>query len=116
LNIETKKAKKYHPNPENEDGFNSKWEEQGQRQSLQRQQALEQTGEGHTVQSMEEKRQQGPAEGFMEGLGAGRFGGYKLGYTGGSNPDTDKDAIGRAATQQEWVCANKPTTTYVWAY
>jgi hypothetical protein len=36
------------------------------------------------------------------GLGAGRFEGYKLGYyTGGSNPDADKDAIGQAATQQE---------------
>jgi hypothetical protein len=33
------------------------------------------------------------------GLGAGRFEGHKLGYTGGSNPDADKDAIGEAATQ-----------------
>jgi hypothetical protein len=39
------------------------------------------------------------------GLGAGRFEGYKLGYTGGSNPDADKDAIGQAATQQEVVDA-----------
>jgi hypothetical protein len=35
------------------------------------------------------------------GLGAGHFEGYKLGYTGGLNTDADKDAIGRAATQQE---------------
>jgi hypothetical protein len=37
------------------------------------------------------------------GLGAGRFEGYKLGYTGGLNPDADKDAIEGAATQPEGV-------------
>jgi hypothetical protein len=42
---------------------------------------------------MGEQLKQGPAGGFLEGLGAGRFGGYKLGYSGGSNPDADKDAI-----------------------
>jgi hypothetical protein len=41
--------------------------------------------------------QHGPVEGFMEGLGAGVCGAHKLGYTGGSNPDADMDAIGRAA-------------------
>ena len=103
MNIETKKAKKYHPNPENEDGFNSRWEEQGQRQSLQRQQALEQTGEGHTAQSMEEELHQGPAEGFMEGLGLPGAAalGYKLGYTDGKNSDADMNAIRRAATEPE---------------
>ena len=64
---ETKKAKKFHPNPENEDGFNSKWEEHGQSGSLQRQQALEQTGTKHMVQHMEEQLKQGPAGGFLEG-------------------------------------------------
>ena len=39
------------------------------------------------------------------GLGAGRFEGYKLGYTGGVNTDADKDAIGQDATQQEVVDA-----------
>jgi hypothetical protein len=39
------------------------------------------------------------------GLSAGRFEGYKLGYTGGVNTDADKDAIGEAATQQEVVDA-----------
>jgi hypothetical protein len=103
LNTETKKAKKYHPNPENEDGFNSRWEEQGQRQSLQRQQALEQTGEGHTAQSMEEELHQGPDEGFMEGLGLPGAAalGYKLGYTDGRNAALDTNAIGLAAKQQE---------------
>jgi hypothetical protein len=57
------------------------------------------------VQRIEEQLQLGPAGGFLEGLGAGRFEGHKLGYTGGSNPDSDKDAIGRAATQQEIVDA-----------
>jgi hypothetical protein len=57
------------------------------------------------VQRIEEQLQQAPAGGFLEGLGAGRFEGYKLGYTGGSNPDADKGAIGRAATQQEVVDA-----------
>jgi hypothetical protein len=51
------------------------------------------------VQRMEEQLKQGPAGGFLEGLGAGRFEGHKLGYTGGLNTDADKDAIGRAATQ-----------------
>jgi hypothetical protein len=41
------------------------------------------------------------------GLGAGRFEGYKLGYTGGSNPDADKDAIGEAATQPEVVSLSR---------
>ena len=31
----------------------------------------------------------------------GRFGGYNLGYTGGSNTDADNHAIKRAATEQE---------------
>jgi hypothetical protein len=105
LKPEAKNAKKYHSNPENEDGFNSKWEEQAQRGSLQRKQALGQTGTGHMVQRMEEQLKQGPAGGFLEGLGAGRFEGYKLGYTGGLNTDADKDAIGRAATQPEVVDA-----------
>jgi hypothetical protein len=105
---EAKKAKKYHSNPENEDGLNSKWEEQAQRRSLQRKQALEQTvGTEHMVQRMEQQLKQGPAGGFLEGLGAVRFEGYKLGYsTGGLDAtDADKDAIGRAATQQEVVDA-----------
>jgi hypothetical protein len=72
---------------------------------LQQQQALAQTGPAHMAQRIEEQLQQGPAKDFLEGLGAGRFGGYKLGYTGGSNPDADKDAIGRAATQHEVVDA-----------
>jgi hypothetical protein len=98
---ETKKAKNYHPNPENEGGFNSKWEERGQRQSLQRQQALAQTGPEHMVQCIEEKLQQGPAGSYLEGFGAGRFVGYNLDYTGGRDTDADKDAIRQAATQQE---------------
>jgi hypothetical protein len=100
---ETKKAKKFHPNPENEDGFNSKWEEHGQSGSLQRQQALEQTGTEHMVQHMEEQLKQGPAGGFLEGLGARRFEGYKLGYTGGWNTDADKDAVEQATTQPDVV-------------
>jgi hypothetical protein len=35
------------------------------------------------------------------GLGAGRFEGYNLGYTSGSNTDADNHAIKRAATDQE---------------
>jgi hypothetical protein len=34
-------------------------------------------------------------------VGAGRFEGYNLGYTGGSNTDADNHAIKRAATDQE---------------
>jgi hypothetical protein len=41
------------------------------------------------------------------GLGAGRFEGYKLGYTGGSNPDANTDAIGEAATQPEVVSLSR---------
>jgi hypothetical protein len=47
----------------------------------------------------------GPSGGFLEGLGAGRFEGYKLGYTGGKNPKADKKAIRDAATQPEVVDA-----------
>jgi hypothetical protein len=53
-----KKAKKFHTNLENEDLLNSRWQEQ----SLRHQQALELTGEEHTVQCMEEELQRGPAE------------------------------------------------------
>jgi hypothetical protein len=64
---ETKKAKKYHQGE-------TKWSRAGkiggQRGLDQRQQKLELTGEEHTAQRMEEQLQQGPAEGFMEGLGA----------------------------------------------
>jgi hypothetical protein len=42
---------------------------------------------------------------ILEGIGAGRFEGYKLGYTAGSNRDADMAAIGQAATQQEVVDA-----------
>ena len=55
------------------------------------------------VQCIEEQLQQGPAGGFLEGLGAGRVGGYRLGYTGGYNTDADKDAIEQAATQHDVV-------------
>jgi hypothetical protein len=68
---ETKKAKKFHPNPKNEGHFNSRWQEQSLRPSLQQREALELTGEEHTVHHMEQQLQRGPAEGFMEGLGAG---------------------------------------------
>jgi hypothetical protein len=37
----------------------------------------------------------------LERIGAGRFEGYKLGYTDGSNRDADMDAIRLAATQHE---------------
>jgi hypothetical protein len=104
---ETKKAKKFHPNPENEDGLNSRWQEEVLRRALQLKQALAQTGPEHMVQRIEEQLQQGPAGGFLEGLGAGRFGGYELGYTGGSDPDADKDAIRDAATQPEVVNAKR---------
>jgi hypothetical protein len=58
------------------------------------------------VQCIEEQLQQGPAGGFLEGLGAGRFGGgYNLGYTGGFDPVADKDAIEQATTQPEVVDA-----------
>ena len=53
---------------------------------------------------MEQQLKQGPAGGFLEGLGARRFEGYnKLGYTGGWNTDADKDAIEQAATQPDVV-------------
>jgi hypothetical protein len=57
-------------------------QEQGQRQSLQWQQALERTDEEHKVQRMEEVLQLGPAEGFMEELLGAEPLGYNLGYTG----------------------------------
>jgi hypothetical protein len=62
------KAKKFHSNPENEGGFNSKWEEeQGQSGSLQRQHVrLEQRGTEHMAQRMEEQLKQGPTGGFLE--------------------------------------------------
>jgi hypothetical protein len=106
LNTETKKAKKYHPNPENEDGFNSRWEEQGQRQSLQRQQALtgaNRRGRGTLYRAWRRSCSTGPAEGFMEGLGllGAAALGYKLGYTDGKNSDADMNAIRRAATEPE---------------
>jgi hypothetical protein len=104
---ETKKAKNYHPNPENEDGLNSRWQEKGRMWLLQQQQALAQIGPEHMVQCIEEQLQQGPAGGLLEGLEAGRFGGYKLGYTGGSNPGADKDAIRQAATQPDVVDAKR---------
>jgi hypothetical protein len=59
----------------------------------------------HGTAHIEGQLQQGPAGGFLEGLGAGSFEGYKLGYTGGTNPDADKVAIGRAATQKGVVYA-----------
>jgi hypothetical protein len=43
----------------------------------------------------------------LEGIGAGRLKGYKLGHTNGSNRDTDMDAIRLAAMQQEVVGAAK---------
>jgi hypothetical protein len=98
---ETKKAKTFHPNTENnEDRLNSRWQEHSQRQPLQRQQKLELTGEEHTAQRMGEQLKRGPAPGLMEGLVAGGFG-YNLGYTDGVNADLDMIAIERAAKQQE---------------
>jgi hypothetical protein len=98
---ETKKAKKFHPNTENEDGLNTRGEEKSQRQSLQLQQALERTCEEHKVQHMEEVLQLGPAVGFMaELLGAEPLG-YNLGYTDGWNAALDTNVIGLAAKQQE---------------
>ena len=49
------KAKKFHSSPENEGGFNSKWEEeQGQSGSLQRQHVrLEQRGTEHMAQRVD---------------------------------------------------------------
>jgi hypothetical protein len=41
------------------------------------------------------------------GLGAWRSKGYKLGYTGGSNPAADKDAVIEAATQPEVVSLSR---------
>jgi hypothetical protein len=41
------------------------------------------------------------------GLGAGRFEGYKLGYTGGSDLNADKIAIEGAATQPEVVSLSR---------
>jgi hypothetical protein len=76
---EVKEVKKFHPNPENEDDLNTKWQEATQRRWLQRRQELERTGEENTVQRIEEQLQLGPAAGFLEGLGAGALG-YNLGY------------------------------------
>jgi hypothetical protein len=69
---ETKKAKKFHPNPENDGGLNTRrWQEEVGRRALQLKQALEQTGPEHMVQRIEEQLHQGPSGGFLEGLGAG---------------------------------------------
>jgi hypothetical protein len=93
----------FHPNPENEDDLNSKWQEANQKRWLQRRQELERTGEENTVQRIEEQLQLGPAEGFIEGLGAGGLG-YNLDYmytADGANADRDKNAIELAAKQVE---------------
>jgi hypothetical protein len=103
--LETKKASNWAPDPKRPDGFVSKWSNAAQKLLDQRQQALKLTGEEHTAQHTEEQLQHNPAEGFLEGLGAGGFGGYKLDYTDGVNADADMDAIGQAAKQKEVVDA-----------
>jgi hypothetical protein len=64
---ESKKAKKFHPNPENDGdgGLNTRWQEEVGRRSLQLKQALEQTGPDHMVQRIQEQLQQDPAGGFL---------------------------------------------------
>jgi hypothetical protein len=104
---ETKKAKNFHPNTENEDGLNTRWEEKSQRESLQRQQALDSWHWSEQARStrystwMEEVLQLGPAEGFMAELLGAEHLGYNLGYTDGWNAALDTNAIGLAAKQQE---------------
>jgi hypothetical protein len=52
------------------------------------------------LQHMEEQLQHGPAEGFLEGLGAGEFESHELDYTNGVDADADMDAIGHTSSKK----------------